>query len=204
MPQSVGKRYEYFDDAGLRSDEPVDTARAFTLADNLCHMHDVAPQYRVNWVWPVSAVQPRPFGQSVGSLLWGYYFAFEWPVTMSRPGRTGLPRWDVRLAAGVVGAGTVTAWVTFFTCKTSRSFGAATGDQLGSILSGSGGAGMNLIIDGSVDPNTSTSGVSLSPKSIKVTDPGGQTFSSYLSVQCGLVILTFADSSDAFQIGEFH
>lgn len=91
MTYSVKNFYERIgagaNDFMLRSDQPMDAGNTWTILDNIAHMVDEAPKYRINWIKSStdSSLKPGPMVHYFPSLIVDQY---------------RYPRYDLRVAAG--------------------------------------------------------------------------------------------------------
>jgi hypothetical protein len=102
--------YEPIASTSLTFDRPVDTFSTRVAMDNVAHLVDSAPVYRVNWVDP-SGFPTLPYA-FIGGTHWQYAVsAHEFPTTLLRQGR--YVGFDVRVAASITHAapGIVTATI---------------------------------------------------------------------------------------------
>ena len=99
--------YEPIASTSLTYDRPVDTFAARTAIDNVAHLVDSAPVYRVNWVDPLG-FPSLPYFMGATNQAQYLTIAQEFPTTLMREGR--YLGFDVRVAAGVTGG--ITAYVT--------------------------------------------------------------------------------------------
>lgn len=88
--------YEEQASTSLTYDRPVDTFATATAIDNVAHLVDVSPVYRVNWVDPhgIRALRIND-GEARHQLL----IAHDFPTTIIRPWE--YPNYDVRIAAAI-------------------------------------------------------------------------------------------------------
>lgn len=90
--------YEPLSASSLTYDQPVDTFTVRTAMDNVAHLVDSSPVYRINWVDP-TGVRTLPYA-FLGGTHWQYMtFAHEFPTTVLRDGR--YLGFDVRVAANI-------------------------------------------------------------------------------------------------------
>lgn len=99
--------YEPLSSSALTDDRPVDTFATRIAMDNVAHLVDSAPVYRINWMDPTGVATFRYFYD--GSTQAQYItIAPEFPTTLMREGR--YLGFDVRVAASVTSG--VSAYVT--------------------------------------------------------------------------------------------
>ncbi|HJU40931.1 MAG TPA: hypothetical protein VJ724_15270 [Tahibacter sp.] len=81
----IGSQKRYWSDyewsatapfTGLTGGQPCDTGQVWTIADNVQHLVDEAPCYRINWVSPL-------FGDVLNKLGAYPYFAYAYPQSAS-------------------------------------------------------------------------------------------------------------------------
>lgn len=99
--------YEPLASTSLTYDRPVDTFATRIAMDNVAHLVDSSPVYRVNWVDPFG-FPSLPYFMGATNQAQYLTIAHEFPTTLFREGR--YLGFDVRVAAGVTGG--ITAYVT--------------------------------------------------------------------------------------------
>lgn len=99
--------YEVLADQALTDNEPVDTFITRIAMDNVAHLVDSAPCYRINWLDPTGVRTLQYFYSDVAQAQY-MTIAMEFPTTLLRDGR--YVGFDVRLAAAVSGG--VSAFAT--------------------------------------------------------------------------------------------
>jgi hypothetical protein len=155
MPASFKQYYEDYQQGALSGDRPCDTGQFWNITDNIKHLVDESPCYRVNWVSP-------PFNQFTGAFPAagiaapsgaGTYAAaigivHEFPVTMLSS--TQFPQYDVRVA-------TATTSGVLFVSATMSSVAAALGagledaNVLGVLIGASNSTTGTWVIDGLIN-----------------------------------------------------
>jgi len=118
MTLSLKRFYEERAD-GMDEHYPCDTGDMWTIADNILHLVDESPCYRINWASPSFSTQTGALpatGITIPDGFGGYYAVInvvhQFPTTILYAGR--YPNYDVRVAAKTT-SGTVQLQATLAT-----------------------------------------------------------------------------------------
>lgn len=149
MTASIKQYFERWPLGVLRADRPCDTGITWAMLDNLAHLVDEFPCYRINYA--------NGFGARVGPTAAGVVNAslqFEFPTTVIDNGR--YLNYEVRVAAAIwhSGSGTVTASLT--TPDAPVPVRGLNNGVLGQVVGNVNSATVSYVIDSyvsNVDPN---------------------------------------------------
>lgn len=159
MTASIKQAYESYQSTALSTDRPCDTGQFWTVTDNVLHMCDSAPCYRVNWVSPpfsttrgaypaIGLAIPFVFSGPQTIYAAAVNLVHEFPITMLYSGK--FPRYDVRVAAAT-SSGTMSVTATMASVAAATGTGIEDENVLG-VLSGTTSSTSGAwCVDGRID-----------------------------------------------------
>ena len=99
MPVSVKNYFERQSTSALRTDQPMDAGYVWTLIDNIAHLVDVSPKYRINYLQAASAFNDSGYLFNLNSQRPS--IAMYFPTTLINA--SAYPCYDVRVAVSRFG-----------------------------------------------------------------------------------------------------
>lgn len=186
--------YEEQSATSLTFDRPVDTFAANIAMDNVAHLVDVSPVYRVNWVDPHGV--RTLFNPTDGTGLKHLLVTHDFPTTIVKPWE--YPNYDVRVACSITSGFELSAYA--YIASTSGPYFSIFDDPaIIGILSGTTTSGTpQWVIDGTIRSagrNTSVTPASVSLTDISTDHEGESTF-SYITMARLSVYIAFVTETE--------
>jgi hypothetical protein len=194
--------YEPLSSGALTADRPVDTFATRIAMDNVAHLVDSAPCYRINWMDPTGVSTFRYFYD--GSTQAQYLtIAPEFPTTLMREGR--YLGFDVRVAASVTSG--VSAYIT--ACIATPDVAVPISDPagLGIIGFGSGfttSADPEWVIDTTMTGEAPVKHVGMPCRNTGEYMPGASFGTSTGHLRCIVSALVFFENTDPAERCRIH
>lgn len=194
-------KHYYEDQAGssLTFNRPVDTFATLLAMDNVAHLVDVAPVYRVNWVTPRPVLgyiteQTEPLTTMTLNI------AHEFLIHVMREGR--YPNFDVRVAASVTSGATMAVVARLTSTAAPYLSDLSDPDVIGLLVASTTSATPDWYIDEQIradDRSTPLSGDGILTN-IEIGDNSFKTAGSYISKARLTVNLRAVFDNEVFDI----
>lgn len=200
MSSSFKHYYEEQSGSSLTFNRPVDTFATLVAMDNVSHLVDVAPVYRVNWVTP-RPVLGYIVEQNEAATTMALSIAHEFPIHILREWR--YPNFDVRVAASVTSGETMAMVARLSSTAAPYNSDLSDPDVLGLFVESTTSATPDWYIDGQVESdgrNTPLSNDGILTN-LEIGDNSGKTAGAYivkarLTVQLRAIFSSFDINTD--------
>lgn len=212
MSSSFKHYYEEQAGSSLTFNRPVDTFATMMTMDNVAHLIDVAPVYRLNWATP-RPVLGYIVEQNEAETTMALTIAHEFPINVLREWR--YPNFDVRVAASVTSGETMALVARLTSTSAPYNSDMSDPDVIGLFVASTTSASPDWYIDGQMSSdgrNTPLSNDGILTN-LEVGDNSGKTAGAYivkarLTVQLRAIFSDFDINTDnvklhAIQVREF-